>query len=168
MKVNEVMRTPVITVREDATLEAVIEIMLNHRILGLPVTNGFGDLVGIITESDFVIREANSSRFHFQTPRIFNRCTGEKEASTLYGVALTSRAQDLMTTPVVTVTEQDSLEQVIKLMLAYDIGRIPVLRGKIPVGIVTCHDLLELMARRLRQERAPEQVPEPIVESAHR
>jgi CBS domain-containing protein len=46
---------------------------------------------------------------------------------------------------VVTVTEADSVEKVVELMLHHDVNRIPVVRDGTPVGIVARHDLLRLM-----------------------
>jgi acetoin utilization protein AcuB len=46
------MVKPVITVPLDYTVEEAAEILLKHRISGLPVVNARKDLVGIITKSD--------------------------------------------------------------------------------------------------------------------
>lgn len=56
MKVSEIMSHPVITVREDATLEEVARIMLDHRFGSVPVVNEPGTMIGIITESDFAAK----------------------------------------------------------------------------------------------------------------
>lgn len=52
LKVEEIMTPRPITISQDATLGEAAEIMLEHKISGLPVVNGTGQLVGIITESD--------------------------------------------------------------------------------------------------------------------
>lgn len=161
MKVAEIMNSPVITVREDATLKDIIEVMLDHHVLGLPVINSCGHLVGIVTESDFVIREPNTSQPAFRIPGEDYHGERVEDLRSLYRTALTTRAHDVMTSPVMTVTEQDSVRKVIKLMLTHDIGRVPVIRGKIPVGIVTCHDLLELMAHKFMPENPAAGVLEP-------
>jgi acetoin utilization protein AcuB len=50
--VDEIMtRTPV-TIQESATIGEAARLMLDYRVSGLPVLNTFGQLVGIITESD--------------------------------------------------------------------------------------------------------------------
>ena len=58
MKVSEVMTTEVATVRSDASLAEAACIMIKHRISGLPVVDVFGQLVGVITEGDFLRRGA--------------------------------------------------------------------------------------------------------------
>ncbi len=51
LKVSQVMSSPVITVRENGTLEEASRIMVDNKVGGLPVTRG-DQVVGIITETD--------------------------------------------------------------------------------------------------------------------
>jgi acetoin utilization protein AcuB len=60
VKVSEIMTPNPITVSQNATIGEAAQLMLNNMISGLPVVDGQGDLVGIITESDIfrlVVRE---------------------------------------------------------------------------------------------------------------
>jgi CBS domain-containing protein len=66
----------------------------------------------------------------------------------LYAAARTKTATDIMSVPVITLTEDASIEEALELMLRHDIKRIPVLCDKIPVGIVARYDLLKLMLRK--------------------
>jgi acetoin utilization protein AcuB len=50
--IEEIMTRDPVTVREDATIGEAARIMLDYRISGLPVTDQYGKLVGVITESD--------------------------------------------------------------------------------------------------------------------
>ena len=52
LKVEEIMTVQPITTNESTTIGEVAELMLTHKISGLPVLNNAGELVGIITESD--------------------------------------------------------------------------------------------------------------------
>ena len=52
IKVKEVMTHDPITISQDATIGEAAQVMLDYRVSGLPVVNGEGKLVGIITESD--------------------------------------------------------------------------------------------------------------------
>ena len=52
LKVEDVMAKKVITVTEDTPLEDAARIMVDNKIGGLPVVNGDGAVVGIITETD--------------------------------------------------------------------------------------------------------------------
>lgn len=52
MQVKDIMKTDVITTRDDATLEEAALLMYNHKIGGLVVVNADNKVVGIITETD--------------------------------------------------------------------------------------------------------------------
>lgn len=56
MKVNEIMTQPVITIGEDTPLQEAARIMLQDRIGGIPVVDKNGNLVGIVTETDFTAK----------------------------------------------------------------------------------------------------------------
>ncbi|MEE9177154.1 MAG: CBS domain-containing protein, partial [Acidimicrobiia bacterium] len=53
------MTTDILTVGPEASLKEAARRMLEGEISGLPVTNDDGDLVGIITEADFMASEAD-------------------------------------------------------------------------------------------------------------
>lgn len=52
--VAEVMHSPVITVAPGDSLAAAARQMIDHRIGGLPVLDGDGQVVGILTETDLL------------------------------------------------------------------------------------------------------------------
>src|ERR687885_2905517 len=55
--VRQVMNADPVTVTPDATVEEVVTAMRDHELPGLPVVDGDGRLVGIVTESDLVIAD---------------------------------------------------------------------------------------------------------------
>jgi CBS domain-containing protein len=54
MKISDLMTTDVLTVGPQASLKEVARRMLRAGVSGIPVTSEDGELVGIITEADFV------------------------------------------------------------------------------------------------------------------
>ena len=52
LKVADIMTPDPVTLSENSTIAEAANLMLAHKISGLPVLNNHGDLVGIITESD--------------------------------------------------------------------------------------------------------------------
>jgi CBS domain-containing protein len=52
LRVEEIMTPNPITIPPDATIGEAAQLMLKHKISGLPVVDAQGALVGIITESD--------------------------------------------------------------------------------------------------------------------
>lgn len=57
-------------------------------------------------------------------------------------------ASEIMNTNVIALAEDEPIERAVELMLKHDINRIPVLRARVPVGIVSRHDLLKLLLRK--------------------
>src|SRR5215471_7793662 len=65
MKAADLMTSSVVTVRPDATIEYAAQLMLQYRISGLPVTDGDGAVLGILTESDLLRRaETGTDKHH--------------------------------------------------------------------------------------------------------
>jgi acetoin utilization protein AcuB len=52
IKVASIMSAPAISVPPDLTVEEAAEVLLKHRISGVPVVDGEGRIVGIITQSE--------------------------------------------------------------------------------------------------------------------
>ena len=155
MKVREIMTSPVITVREDTPLEEVAEIMLKHKIGGVPVVGERGEVVGIVTETDFTVRERGFPFSTFRAPQVFGQWLPKEGVERIYDAARSTTAKEIMTRRVKTITEDESVEEVLELMLRHDVNRIPVIKpGKVPVGIVARHDLLRMMSDSLRQVRS--------------
>ena len=59
MKVADVMSRDVIVVRPETAVPEIARLMWGHRVSGLPVVDADGDLVGIVTELDLLVRNAN-------------------------------------------------------------------------------------------------------------
>lgn len=155
MKVKDIMTEPVITIGEDTSLQEVAQIMLEHRIGGVPVINASGYLTGIVTESDFTAKEKCVPFSLFRAPQLFGAWLGN-DAEGLYTAARQIPAQEVMSTSVVTVKENDPIEKVLELILNYDVNRIPVVKDRKPVGIVARRDLLRVM--KVNQIRATQGV----------
>jgi acetoin utilization protein AcuB len=52
VEVNEIMHRGVVTATPDMPIAKAADLMIHHRIGGLPVVDGGGKVLGIITESD--------------------------------------------------------------------------------------------------------------------
>ena len=60
--------------------------------------------------------------------------------------------KQIMSTNVVSVTEDASVDKVVRLMLDRHLNRIPVVRDGVPVGIIARYDLLQLMVNKSKPE----------------
>jgi CBS-domain-containing membrane protein len=56
MRAHQIMTHKVLTVTTDATIVDAANVMLQNHISGLPVINEAGNLVGVVSQSDFIRR----------------------------------------------------------------------------------------------------------------
>jgi CBS domain-containing protein len=145
MQARDLMTASVITIRPDDTVGEAARLMLERNISCLPVVDESGQLVGILTHTDFglhpkyqpLVDNLYSLLGSSTTPQHIEEVS-QKVSSKL--------AKDVMNHPVITVQEDASIEEVTELMLRQEIHRLPVMRGSQLVGIITSHDFLKLFA----------------------
>jgi CBS-domain-containing membrane protein len=140
MKASDVMTPNVVAVSPDASVVTAAELMLQKRISGVPVINGDGNLVGIVTEGDFLRRaETDTGR---RRPRWIEFFMGPGRLADEYVHLSGRKVSDVMTHEVQTVPPDATLEQVVSLMERHNIKRLPVVDNGKVVGIVTRANLL--------------------------
>lgn len=144
MQVKDVMTRKVFSIEPDATVLQAVRSMLQNKISGLPVVDADGHLVGIVTEGDFLRRaETKTER---RRPRWLEFLVGPGKLADEYVHTHARKIADLMTPEPLTVTEDTSLEDVVQLMEKNRIKRLPVVRGKLLVGIISRANLLHALA----------------------
>jgi CBS domain-containing protein len=149
MKAVDIMTRPVITSSPDASLEEIASLMLARKIGCVPIVDEHGRLCGIVTESDFSAKERGVPFSTVKLPALFAAWLPKEQAERLFEAARRTPVRDIMTTEVVAIGEQETLEEILKRMLKHSLRRLPVVVDGRPTGIVTRRDLLQLMARRL-------------------
>ena len=151
MFVRQIMLVPVITVDEDCSLEEAAKIMLDRNIGGLPVIDDQGNLCGIVTESDFVAKEKGIPFSIYRFPQMFGEWMPHEHVERIYESARRRVVREIMSRDVISVTEVDTIETVLEKMLKGGIHRLPIVRDRKPVGIVTRHELLRVMLSQFPQ-----------------
>jgi CBS domain-containing protein len=130
MYVRDVMTTRLISVRTEEPLKELARILVRNRIGGVPVTDPEGHVLGIVSESDLQpTKEGAPSR-------------------------PISTAADVMTKPVITLTEGDTVTQAARVLQRHRVKRAPVLRRGVLVGMITRSDLLRPYLRTDSEIRA--------------
>ena len=149
MQVKDIMTSPVVSIEPDTSVTQAIRIMLQRHISGLPVVDKDGRLVGVVTEGDLLRRvETGTER---KRPRWLEFLVGPGRLADEYTRAHGRKVLDVMTADPATVTEDTSLEEVVKLMEKRRIKRVPVMRGETVVGIVSRANLLHALAGVARE-----------------
>lgn len=145
MKVSEIMTTPVVTAREDETLAQVARLMLDHKIGCIPVVNNDGNLSGILTAFDFVPEDYHPPFTVAVWRGLFGLNIHGEPIHEIYERVRSKRAGDVMKGPLVTVDEDDDVDTAVNKLVINKIDHLPVVRDAVPVGMLTRHDLLNLL-----------------------
>ncbi|MFE0511144.1 CBS domain-containing protein [Streptomyces sp. NPDC058964] len=104
-----------------------------HRISGLPVVDHEDKVVGVISETDLIRRQANQAE------------GGRVVRSTVTGAAT---AGELMSTPAVTVHPEQRVSDAARVMERHGVERLPVVDEEDRlIGIATRRDLLRVFLR---------------------
>jgi CBS-domain-containing membrane protein len=140
MKVRELMTTDVITVGPDFPLKEAARRMLDAGVSGLPVTDDSGELVGIITEADFVAGEAD--RRTKQRAGLLRFLVNRQEIPTEE-----RKVGDVMTPEVVTVSPDIDHAEAARIMERENVKRLPVVDGGRLVGLLARADMLRAFTR---------------------
>jgi CBS-domain-containing membrane protein len=139
VKAGDAMVREVVTVTRKTPLVQVAEAMARHGVSGVPVVEEGERVVGVISEKDFLTR------------------MGEQDAKTFMGVVAEclegkgcvavpirgQNAEDIMTSPAVTVNEETSIMEIADILTEKNINRVPVInqQGRL-VGIITRADVV--------------------------
>jgi CBS domain-containing protein len=159
MRAHQIMTRNVITVLPDTSVLKAAHKMLENHVSGLPVVDTSGELVGIISESDFLRRFEIGTQ---QKRRSWLQYFISPEHSADDFVHERGRkVEDVMTRDLITVSEDTPLDELVRLMERTDIKRLPVLRENKLVGIVTRANLLQAVASMARE------VPDPTADDDH-
>ncbi len=146
MKAKEIIVKPIVTVSPKTIVLEVAQKMLQEGVGSVLVVDDTGQLLGIITQGDFCRSPGRMVPFSlFESPNVLSNWLYPDQVEKVYKAARNLRAQDIMRSPVVTVSPEASLERVLALMLKHDINRIPVVRRGKVVGIISRFDLLKVM-----------------------
>ncbi|QQO22585.1 CBS domain-containing protein [Bradyrhizobium diazoefficiens] len=159
MRAHHIMTKDVISVTPHTTIEDAAKIMLRTHVSGLPVLNDAGELVGVVSESDFLRRnEIGTGRKHAAWLKFF---TGPGRAAAEFIHERGRKVEDVMTQTVISVNEDTTLDELVRLMEKNDIKRLPVTREAALVGIVTRTNLLQAVANLVHK------VPDPTADDQH-
>ena len=129
MFVGDVMTLDPVVVSAEASLEEAAHLFRSNAISGLPVVDGTGSLIGVISQTDLVgVMDSPLSRLiGIQPGRL--------------------RVGELMTSPAVTISLTDSLPEAARLMLGSRVHRLVAIDddGR-PVGVLSAIDFVALYA----------------------
>jgi CBS domain-containing protein len=129
MRVAELMQSEVQTVPADSLVSDAVVIMADSHISGLPVVDGAGRMVGVISTTDIVTSEEEAE--------------DRTERETLFDRTM---VRDLMTPRPLTIAPDADVREAARQMLYADVHRLFVTEGERLVGVISTTDIMHAVA----------------------
>ena len=146
-KAKDIMTSDVIVATKDSLIQDIAKILLEKRIGGVPVVDKENKVIGIISETDIIKKEGN-----IDTPTVITLLQGviyfpdlKKVEKEILDIA-SYKVEDLMSTNVTKVNEEDSFEDIANLMIKRSVNRVPVVDSDNKLkGIICRYDIIKSM-----------------------
>lgn len=129
MRVAELMQTDVQTVPPDAVVNDAVVTLADSRISALPVVDGTGRMVGVLSSTDILASEEEAED---QTAR----------ETLLEGTFV----RDLMTPHRLTISPDAEVKEAAQRMLYADVHRLFVTEGERLIGVISTTDIMRAVA----------------------
>ncbi len=159
MHAQEIMTKDVVTVSPDTPTPEIARRLLEHKVSAAPIVDSSGMVIGMVSEGDLIGRsdaDREERRDWWLSLIAEGEALNPDFLATLRRPELTAR--DVMTAPVVSVTERTDDFEIARLLATHRIKRVPVVRDSHLVGIVSRADLLRALAAEPSEHRRPEHI----------
>jgi CIC family chloride channel protein len=129
MKVAELMQRKVKTVGGDAMLADAIVSLADWHISGMPVVDGTGKVIGVLSTTDVLTAEAEADDPAARQTLLEN-----------------TSVRDIMTPRPFTIAPSEDVREAARQMLYADVHRLFVAEGDKVVGIISTTDIVRAVA----------------------
>ncbi|MCX5613215.1 MULTISPECIES: CBS domain-containing protein [unclassified Streptomyces] len=135
--VSDVMTQTAVAIGREASYKEIVELMHQWKVSALPVLEGEGRVVGVVSEADLLPKE----EFRRNDPRL----PEQLEEASKAGAVL---AEELMSSPAVTVHPDATIAEAARIMARKGVKRLPVVNAiGLLEGVVSRSDLLKVFLR---------------------
>lgn len=154
LRAADIVSIPAIACRPETFFEEMAEVLADREISGMPVVNGDGEVVGVVSERDLA-HELGGPIMRLVLRRPVRSGPFLRVSSPRRG----SRAQDIMTAPAVLAHPETPVRTLAEIMVKEQLNRIPIVRGGRLIGVVTRGDVLAAVAGLGHEDVKLEQPP---------
>lgn len=145
--VADVMTRNPIAVKPETSLQAALEILAEKQIGGLPILDDAGNVVGLLSEDDLMVRESGVTpppfvKFLDLVVYLQNPLQHERELHK----ALGQTVGDVMSTRPLTISADVSLPEAAQILHDKRLNRLLVTDGGQLAGVITRGDIVRAMA----------------------
>ena len=151
LKARDIMNTDVLSVRDDMTVQELAGFLTEREILGAPVVDSEGEVVGVVSCTDIAQNTTTEATMLLEksTPGFYAHGWENKlDPDEMVGLHVEENeslpVREIMTPTIYTVPEDTPISDIAKAMVAGRIHRLLVTRGTRLVGIITTLDMLKI------------------------
>lgn len=153
MRADEVMTARPVTIAPEAPVADAVRLMLDRRVSGLPVVDGSGRLVGVITEGDLLRRSELGTEK--KRTRWLEFLFGPGRSAEDYVHSHGLKVEEVMTRTPIIVGPGAGLDEVVGLMTDRRVKRVPVVDGGRLIGVVSRADVLRALSGAFASRPVP-------------
>lgn len=145
MNARDIMTKPIVSVHPDTPTRQIARLLLDKGISAVPVVDNDGAPIGMVSEGDLIRRdrEREARRQWWLEVLAEGEPIAPEFLAWLHAQSHSARA--IMSTPIITVSEDTQLEEIARLLVTHRIKRVPVVRDGRVTGIVSREDLLRAL-----------------------
>lgn len=136
MRARDIMTTPVHVIWQDASVESAADLLTEKSVTALPVVDGDGALVGMVSEGDLLWHRVPTD----PTAHLWRHL--DDTAARRPGVV-----REVMSRHPVTATPDADVADIADMMLRHDIRSVPIVEERTVAGIVSRRDILRTAVR---------------------
>ncbi len=151
LKAKDIMNTDVLSVRDDMTVQELAGFLTEREILGAPVVDSEGEVVGVVSCTDIAQSTTTEANMLLEksTPGFYEHgWEGKLGPDEMVRLQVKKNeslpVREIMTPTIYTVPEDTPISDIAKAMVAGRIHRLLVTRGSRLVGIITTLDMLKV------------------------
>lgn len=144
---KDIMTMDVIVANKSDSIADVAQLLIKEKIGGVPVVSEDRKVVGIISETDIMKKEK-----YVEAPQVLNLLQGliffsdfkqmEKDMKRIAAY----KVEELMSTDIITVHENDTFDDVANVMIKKSVNRVPVVDDNNKLkGIICRYDIIRAM-----------------------
>ncbi len=142
LTVKDVMTPKPASVGADSPASEAARLLLSSIFTGLPVVDGQGQPVGVVTQGDLIVKGGLPLRLGL----LAESAQGDTEE--VMATLAQKQVREIMTAPAVTIREDRPLTEAVDLMLTGKLKRLPVVgKGGRLVGILSRLDIFKTVMR---------------------
>lgn len=127
MYIHEIMSKNVIKVNYEISAFEISKIMVKRRISSVVIIDNNDKIIGIVTEKDLI-----------------------KEVCAKNLLATTLTASKVMSSPLITISKNSTINDATKLMVEKKIKHLAILENNDIIGILTTYDLINVLRNKVK------------------